>query len=105
MDLVKVGKFCELSGFTEDAVRGKIKRGDWIENGVYVRAPDGTILISLEGYELWARKQHSALAARALERMASCEKAGRASRRAPSASPRAVHGPAAFEGVRARRGL
>lgn len=49
MDLVKVCKFCELSGFTDDAVRGKIKRGDWIENGVYVRAPDGTILISLEG--------------------------------------------------------
>lgn len=40
-----------LSGYTPDGVRSKIKRGDWLEGALWVKAPDGRILIDLEGHE------------------------------------------------------
>lgn len=53
--LVKLQLFCEQSGFTDKAIRRKIEDGRWLEHHEYVRAPDGSILIDQEGYELWAR--------------------------------------------------
>ena len=49
-----IEKFCDFSGYTPDAVRSKIKRGDWLEGAVWVKAPDGRILIDTEGYDKWA---------------------------------------------------
>lgn len=51
---VLVPKFCELSGYTDDAVRAKIKNGVWLEGVVWIKAPDGRVLIDIEGYEAWA---------------------------------------------------
>jgi len=51
---IKLVKFCALTGYTEDAVYSKIKRGDWQKNIVYYKAPDGSILIIPEGYKAWA---------------------------------------------------
>ena len=48
-----IGKFSRESGYTPDAVRSKIKRGDWLEGKVWVKAPDGRILVDTEGYEQW----------------------------------------------------
>ncbi len=39
---VTVERFGDFSGYTPDAVRSKIKRGDWLEGAVWVKAPDGT---------------------------------------------------------------
>jgi hypothetical protein len=50
---VTIGRFEQLTGYTEDAVRSKIKRGEWLEDVVYKKAPDGRILMDLEGYESW----------------------------------------------------
>lgn len=50
---VTIEKMSELSGYSPDAVRSKIKRGDWLEGIVWIKAPDGRILIDLEGYEKW----------------------------------------------------
>ena len=50
---VTIKKFAELSGYTQDAVRSKIKRGDWLEGGVWAKAPDGRILINLPMFEAW----------------------------------------------------
>ena len=52
-------KFCELSGYKPDEVRTKIRRGDWQERSVWVKAPDGRILIDREGYERWATEPAS----------------------------------------------
>ena len=49
-----VERFAELSGYTAEAVRSKIKRGVWLEDEVWIKAPDGRILIDTEGYERWA---------------------------------------------------
>jgi hypothetical protein len=46
-----------LTGYTADAIRAKIKRGDWLEGGVWRRAPDGRVLIDMEGYEAWVEGQ------------------------------------------------
>lgn len=51
---VTIKKFCAETGYTPDAVRSKMKRGDWLEGAVWVKAPDGRILIDMEGYEAWA---------------------------------------------------
>lgn len=60
VDLVRVSKFVELTGYTEPAVRAKIKESVWQKDVVWFRAPDGCILLSLGGYESWASGQGSA---------------------------------------------
>lgn len=54
-----IEKFSAESGYTADAIRSKIKRGDWLEGQVFVKAPDGRILVSTEGYEAWVISQVS----------------------------------------------
>jgi hypothetical protein len=57
MRYVTIDKFSEASGYTAEAVRSKIKRGDWLEGKVFIKAPDGRVLIITEGFEQWATKQ------------------------------------------------
>ena len=51
-----VRQFALESGYTEEAIRTKIKRGVFGENEVWVRSPDNRVLISIEGFNLWVRK-------------------------------------------------
>lgn len=60
-----IEKFSQESGYSPDAVRCKIKRADWLEGEVWVKAPDGRVLIDTEGYEQWATSQASEHAANA----------------------------------------
>lgn len=53
MRYVRIVKFCELSGYTEKAVRRKIDDGVWVAGREYRRAPDGSLQIDLEGYARW----------------------------------------------------
>jgi hypothetical protein len=48
-----ISKFCEESGYTDAAVRGKIREGIWMERKVWRKAPDGHVLIDVEGYNEW----------------------------------------------------
>lgn len=50
---VTIDKFSKRSGYTEDAIRAKIKSGVWLEGVVWKKAPDGRQLISIVGYKLW----------------------------------------------------
>lgn len=50
---VRIKKFADLTGYTEPAVQAKINKGVWIEGREYRRAPDGAVLIDIEGYERW----------------------------------------------------
>jgi len=57
-----IAKFATESGYTEDAIRAKIKNGVWLEGIVWTRAPDDRVLIDIEGYEKWVQgKQASVL--------------------------------------------
>lgn len=48
-----IRKFSELTGYSENAIRTKIRDGVWIEGRVWKKAPDGRNLISVDGYNQW----------------------------------------------------
>jgi hypothetical protein len=54
---VLIPKFCAESGYSEKAVRRKIEEGVWVQNRQYRRAPDGHILIDVQGVERWVEGQ------------------------------------------------
>lgn len=58
MKLVTIKKFSELTGYSEEAIRQKIKKGIWRLREHVIKAPDGRILISLEKIEEWALLGH-----------------------------------------------
>lgn len=60
MRYVLIARFAELSGYTVKAVQGKIATGAWVEGREYKRAPDGHILVDLQGYEKWVEGQRRA---------------------------------------------
>ncbi len=57
LNYLTIDKFSEVSGYTKDAIRSKIKRGQWLEGREWKKAPDGRNLISIEGYEQWVEGQ------------------------------------------------
>ncbi len=58
--LVTLALFESVTGYTEKAVRRKIEDGVWLERHEFIRAPDGRILVDLEGYYAWARGERQA---------------------------------------------
>jgi hypothetical protein len=64
-DLVTLERFEQLSGYSVGAQRIKMSRGVWLEGRVWFRAPDGKPLISIAGYEQWAKGEASHLPVRA----------------------------------------
>ena len=57
IDLITIPRFCILTGYTDKAVRAKMSEGVWLEDLVWIKAPDGRILMSIRGYEAWAAGQ------------------------------------------------
>lgn len=57
---VRIPLAAAATGYSEEAISTKVKRGVWLEGREYVRAPDGSILVDLEGYERWAVGQRQA---------------------------------------------
>lgn len=57
---VRIPVFTAETGYTDQAVREKIREGRWIEGVHYRRAPDGHILIDLDAYEKWVEGQQAA---------------------------------------------
>lgn len=53
---VRVNRFCELTGFTPDAVQKLIANQKWLEGQQYRKA-SGCLFVNLEGYEKWVEKQ------------------------------------------------
>ena len=46
-----------VTGYTVKAMERKIERGDWQEGKVWRRAPDGHIMIDLQGYQRWIEER------------------------------------------------
>src|SRR5262245_44634576 len=42
-----------ITGYTVKAMERKIERGDWREGREWRHAPDGRVLIDLQGYQRW----------------------------------------------------
>lgn len=54
---VLIPKFIELTCYTEKAMRMKIESGVWLQGRKYRKAPDGHVVIDLDGYERWVDGQ------------------------------------------------
>ena len=52
---VLLEKFCELTGYTVEAFRKKIERGDFIRGIHFETEGDRNIKVDMEAYSLWAR--------------------------------------------------
>jgi len=53
MNWVTINKFSHLCGYSEDAIRAKIKKGQWMIDQHFKKAPDGRILIGIKEVEKW----------------------------------------------------
>lgn len=60
LNLIRLHKYADLSGYTEKALYDKIHTGVWVEGRQFCKAPDGRILINIEEVEKWARKEPQA---------------------------------------------
>lgn len=52
--------FCAITGYSEKAVRMKIESGVWRRGQVLAKAPDGHVMIDLDGYERWVEGEKAA---------------------------------------------
>ncbi len=50
---VKLNRFCELTGYTPDAIYAKMRKGAWAEGLHWRKAPDGHIMVNIEAYDRW----------------------------------------------------
>lgn len=57
---VTLSAFELLTGYTEKAIRRKIEEGTWLDGCEYRRAPDGRILVDMEGYTRWVEGRRTA---------------------------------------------
>ncbi|OSM06764.1 putative regulatory protein MerR [Magnetofaba australis IT-1] len=60
MKYVTLRKFSELTGYSKQAAESKMKRGDWMRDQHYRKAPDGRILMDLEAIEKWIEENPAA---------------------------------------------
>lgn len=50
---VTISKFADMSGYTPAAIRSKIRDGIWRQDLEWRKAPDGRILVDVDGYHRW----------------------------------------------------
>ena len=55
-DYVTIPVAAAMTGYSPKAIRRKIEDGVWLEDREFRRAPDGHVLISVRGYELWVER-------------------------------------------------
>ncbi len=53
MKWVLINKVVELIGYTDDAIRSKIKNGVWLKGIHWIKAPDGRIHFNIEAIQKW----------------------------------------------------
>lgn len=58
---VTIALAAACTGYSVKAIEKKIETGVWVAGDQYVRAPDGRVLIDLEGYRAWVAGQKSPL--------------------------------------------
>jgi hypothetical protein len=56
MKWVLINRVIELIGYTDDAIRAKIKKGVWLHGIHWKKAPDGRLFFNLEAIQKWIEK-------------------------------------------------
>jgi hypothetical protein len=53
--LVTTNKLSDLTGYSKGAIHMKVKKGIWIRNEHYLKAPDGKLIFVVEMIYQWMR--------------------------------------------------
>jgi len=53
--LVTTNKLSDLTGYSKGAIHMKVKKGIWIRNEHYLKAPDGKLIFVVEMIYKWMR--------------------------------------------------
>ncbi|RLL52308.1 excisionase [Mariprofundus sp. EBB-1] len=53
MKWITINKLSELTGYSENAIRAKIKKGVWLMGRHCTKAPDGRVLFNPEAINAW----------------------------------------------------
>lgn len=53
--LVTTNKLADLTGYSKGAIHMKVKKGIWIRNEHYLKAPDGKLIFVVEMIYQWMR--------------------------------------------------
>ena len=53
MNWVLINKVVDAFGYTKDAIRNKKKKGVWLQDKHWKKAPDGRIVFNLKEIEKW----------------------------------------------------
>lgn len=64
-----------ITGLSAGAIRTKIARSIWLEGREFVRAPDGHLMIDLQGYEAWVQQTGATAPAAAAPRARAARRA------------------------------
>ena len=51
--LVTTDKLSEMTGYSKEAIRMKVKKGVWIKQRHYLKAPDGRLIFIVEMIYQW----------------------------------------------------
>ncbi len=54
---VLVKRFAEITGYSENAVRHKVKSGAWVQGLIWRKAPDGRIFLNIGEFERWVESR------------------------------------------------
>ena len=57
---VLVKRFAEVTGYSENAVRHKVKNGTWVQGRIWRKAPDRRIFLNLAEFERWVESESRA---------------------------------------------
>jgi hypothetical protein len=52
-DFITIKKFAEISGLTEEAIRQYLKKGIWIRDVHWIKAPNGRNFIVVKAANQW----------------------------------------------------
>jgi hypothetical protein len=58
---VLIRRLAEITGYSEDAIRHKVKNGTWLEGRVWRKAPDGRVFIDVDEFERWVESDKLAV--------------------------------------------
>lgn len=92
LDWITIARFCAITGYSDDAVRAKMQQGVWREGTLWKKAPDGRVLISQIGYDLWVEGRESEVLGQRQSRWTSAGKANDAGNASGSSQRRKTSG-------------
>lgn len=56
--MVTTEKLSELTGYSKEAIRMKVKKGVWVKNEHYYKAPDGRLIFIVEVIYQWVKGEN-----------------------------------------------